>query len=79
MNKRSLVFETIKGIAWISLENLFSVEVVSTEDDDKLGTVSKVLFKFLLSDSHVHTEVYNIPTSRVKLLLQEIVERMGES
>lgn len=79
MGKRMLVFETIKGVAMISLENLFSVEVVSTEDDDRLGTVSKVLIKFLLPDSNVHTEVYNLPTNQVKSLLQQIVERVGES
>lgn len=79
MGKRVLVFETIKGIALVTLENLFSVEVVSTEDDERLGTVSKVLIKFLLPDSSVHTEVYNLPTNQVKSLLQQIVEGIGES
>lgn len=79
MAKSQLIFETVKGLAMISLDHLFSVEIISTENEEKFGPVSKILFKFLLPDSSVHSEVFHIPTERVKSLLQTIMEMAGES
>lgn len=79
MAKPVLFFETVKGAAMLSLNNLFAVEIISVENEEKYGPTSKALFKFLLPDSSVHVEVYNIPTERVGILLKEIVEKVGES
>lgn len=62
MAKSQLIFETVKGLAMISLDHLFSVEIISTENEEKFGPVSKILFKFLLPDSSVHSEVVSIGT-----------------
>ncbi len=74
---RFLVIDTVKGVAVIDLSRLMSVEVISTEDEEKFGPVSKILFKFLLPDSTVHTEVFNIGTHRVRSFLDNLLLMLG--